>query len=149
MPLASVADSGAGRIRSRTICSMGLTMAYDEELAERARSMVPAGLPVDEIKMFGGLAFMINGHMAFGVMKDSLMLRLEPDEVTEALGEPHVRLMDFTGRPMRNMLLVGPDGLEDDALRGWVVRAASHASARPPKQPKVPRRPKAANARRS
>ena len=123
---------------------MGLTMAYDEELAERARSMVPAELPVDEIKMFGGLAFMINGHMAFGVMKDSLMLRLEPDQVTEALGNPHARPMDFTGRPMRNMLLVGPDGLDDDALRGWVARAASHASARPPKQPKSPKQPSAA-----
>ena len=108
--------------------------------------MVPAELTVDEIKMFGGLAFMINGHMAFGVMKDSLMLRLEPDEVTEALGEPHVRPMDFTGRPMRNMLLVGPDGLDDDALRGWVLRAAGHARARPPKQPKVPKQPKAATA---
>ncbi|MBA2477844.1 MAG: hypothetical protein H0V38_04465 [Sporichthyaceae bacterium] len=77
------------------------------------------------------------------------MLRLEPDEVTEALGEPHVRPMDFTGRPMRNMLLAGPDGLEDATVRAWVVRAASHASARPPKQPKVPRRPKAANVRGS
>ncbi len=114
-------------------------MAYDEELAERARSMVPPELTVDQIAMFGGLAFMINGYMAFGVMKDSLMLRLDPDEATEALGQPHVRPMDFTGRPMPSMVLVGPGGLDDDALGAWVVRAATHARNRPPKPPKPPK----------
>lgn len=106
--------------------------------------MVPAELPVDEIKMFGGVAFMINGHMAFGVIKDSLMLRLEEDEVAEALREPHARPMDFTARPMPSMLLVGPGGLDDGALHGWVVRAANHASSRPPKAPKKPKQPKVA-----
>ncbi len=100
-------------------------MAYDEELAERARSMVASELIVGENAMFGGLAVMINGHMAFGVMKDSLMLRLDPDEDTAALGQPHVAPMDFTGRPMRSMVLVGPGGLDDAALRTWVARAAT------------------------
>jgi len=124
-------------------------MAYDEELAERAHSMVPSELTVDQIAMFGGLAFMINGHMAFGVMKDSLMLRLDPDEATEALGQPHVAPMDFTGRPMRSMVLVGPGGLDDAALRTWVARAATHAMNRPPKPPKPPKAPKTSNIKKS
>jgi len=124
-------------------------MAYDEELAERAHSMVPPELTVDQIAMFGGLAFMINGHMAFGVMKDSLMLRLDPDEATAALAQPHVRPMDFTGRPMRSMVLVGPGGLDDAALGTWVARAASHAMDRPPRPPRPPKALKTSNIKKS
>jgi hypothetical protein len=83
--------------------------------------------------MFGGLAFMLGGHMFCGVVKDTLMARLGPDAVGRALDGPHVRPMDFTGRPMKGMIFVEPDGLHDDALGRWVSSAASYARSLPPK----------------
>lgn len=74
-------------------------MAYDEDLARRVRDALPDDAPIRERKMFGGLSFLFNGHMACGIVGDALMLRLGPDGAQQALNEPHVRPMDFTGRP--------------------------------------------------
>jgi TfoX/Sxy family transcriptional regulator of competence genes len=79
-------------------------MAYNEQLAERLRAAVAdLGVAVSERKMFGGLAFMLNGHMFTGIVGDDLMVRLGPDGADAALSRPHVREMDFTGRPMKGM----------------------------------------------
>jgi TfoX/Sxy family transcriptional regulator of competence genes len=109
-------------------------MAYDEDLADRVRAVLPRGEAVTERQMFGGLAFMLGGHMFCGVVKDALMLRLGPEAAGRALDRPHVRPMDFTGRPMRGMVFVDPEGLHGDALRQWVGDAAGHARGLPPKQ---------------
>jgi TfoX/Sxy family transcriptional regulator of competence genes len=109
-------------------------VAYDEDLADRVRALVPPGDAVTERQMFGGLAFMLGGHMFCGVVKDTLMVRLGPDGADRALDQPHVRPMDFTGRPMSGMVFVDPAGLHGDALRQWVDAAAGHARGLPPKQ---------------
>lgn len=99
-------------------------MAYDEGLAERIRETLLDTPPVVEKRMFGGLAFMVRGHMCCGIVGDDLMLRLGDDGAAEALAEPHTRPMDFTGKPMKSMLYVDAAGVaEDTALRGWVKRA--------------------------
>jgi len=109
------------------------SVAYDEDLAGRVRELLPAGEAVTERQMFGGLAFMLGGHMFCGVVKDTLMVRLGPEGADRALGRPHVRPMDFTGRPMKSMVFVEPRGLAGVRLRQWVQAAAEYARSLPPK----------------
>jgi TfoX/Sxy family transcriptional regulator of competence genes len=109
-------------------------MAYDEGLSERVREALAEAGDVSERKMFGGLAFMVAGHMTCGVLEDRLMVRVGPDAYDEALSEPHAHPMDFTGRPMKGMVYVAPEGLtEDAALRVWVERGLRFAGSLPPK----------------
>lgn len=109
-------------------------MAYDETLADRLRAAaaVLTG-EVTERKMFGGLAFMLNGHMFAGVVGKDLMLRLGEPAASHALSRPHVREMDFTGRPMKGMVFVEPGGLNGPALGHWVTEAAAFAGSLPAK----------------
>lgn len=89
--------------------------------------------------MFGGLAFMIRGHMCCGVIGEDLVLRLGPDGADAALGEPHTRPMDFTGPPMRGFVYVAPAGLGTAAaLRRWIDRAAGFVATLPLKEPRRP-----------
>jgi TfoX N-terminal domain len=113
-------------------------VAYDEDLAGRVRAVLPLNEAGTERQMFGGLAFMLGGHMFCGVVRDTLMVRLGPDAAGRALNQPNVRPMDFTGRPMKGMVFVEPGGLHDAALREWVTAAAAFASTLPPK-PATPR----------
>jgi TfoX/Sxy family transcriptional regulator of competence genes len=108
-------------------------MAYDENLAQRVREIMAAEEAVTERKMFGGLAFMLAGNMACGILGEELMLRLGPDGAETALASKHVRPMDFTGRPMKGMVFVAPAGLKGAALRRWVAKAIAFASGLPPK----------------
>ena len=109
-------------------------MAYDGSLAGRLREIV-AGIDgeITERKMFGGLAFMLNGHMFTGIVGDELMLRLGEAGAEAALRREHVREMDFTGRPMKAMVFIEPAGLEGRALNDWVTSAAAFALTLPPK----------------
>lgn len=110
-------------------------MAYDEGLAERIRELLEDHR-VTERRMFGGLAFLVRGHMTVGILKDDLMVRVGPDLYERALGEPHVRPMDFTGRAMKGLVFVSADGLEADGdLRRWVERGVAFAASLPPKEP--------------
>ena len=111
-------------------------MTYDEELADRMRVLLADEEGLTERKMFGGLAFMIDGNMACGIVRDELMLRLGAEGADTALEHPRVRQMDFTGRPMTGMVYVERDGLGDSELRTWVEQAVAFARALPPKQPK-------------
>jgi len=115
-------------------------VAYDEDLADRVRAVLPPAEAVTERQMFGGLAFMLGGHMFCGVVKDTLMVRLGPDGAGRALDRPHVRPMDFTGRPMKGMVFVEPGGLHGAALRRWVDAAACYARSLPPKHATPARR---------
>ena len=122
-------------------------MAYDEGLAERIRQALPAGRPIDEKAMFGGLAFLLDGRMFVGIVGDDLMVRVGPERHEEALSAPHVRPMDFTGRPMKGYVFVAPAGCASDgALREWVERAIAFASTLPPPAKKT--RPRAAKGRK-
>jgi TfoX/Sxy family transcriptional regulator of competence genes len=108
-------------------------VAYDEDLAWRVRAVLPPAEAVTERQMFGGLAFMLSGHMFCGVVRDTLMVRLGPEGADRALSLPHVRPMDFTGRPMKGMVFIDSAGLEGDALRQWVDAAVGYARGLPPK----------------
>jgi TfoX/Sxy family transcriptional regulator of competence genes len=111
-------------------------MAYSEQLANRVRALLSNRQDVDERRMFGGLTFMVGGHMCCGVHGDELIVRLHPDEDEVWLASPHARPMDFTARPMRGFVTVAPDGLEGRALGRWVARAVAHAETQPSKQRK-------------
>jgi hypothetical protein len=82
--------------------------------------------------MLGGLTFMVHGHMCCGVVGEELMLRVGPDRYDDALDRPHTREMDFTGRSLKGMIYVGPEGLRDDgAVRAWVSEAAAFVRTLP------------------
>jgi len=109
-------------------------VAYDETLADRVRDALASRPALTERRMFGGIAFMIGGNMAVGVIGDDLMVRLDPSDAEAALREAHVRPMDFTGRPMKGMVFVEAGGTEaDDDLGGWVDAGADFAASLPPK----------------
>ena len=108
-------------------------MSYDEKLAERIRRALGPREDVEERKMFGGLAFLRRGRMFCGISKDDLMVRVGPEGYEAALEKPHVRPMDFTGRPMKGYVYVAPDGRRTDAaLRAWVNLSASFVETLPP-----------------
>ena len=110
-------------------------MAFNEALAERIRGALARKKCIEEKKMFGGIGFLLNGNMLVGVWKDSLIVRLGPDEGDESLKEPHVKEFDITGRPMRNWVLVGPESVQDDEqLGGWIRRAVKFVGALPAKE---------------
>ncbi len=104
-------------------------MAYNGKLAERIGKALTGERSVVMKEMFGGVAFMVQGKMAVGVIKDDLMLRLDPADAEKALKEPHVRPMDFTGRPMKGYVYVAPAGYKSDAaLKKWVAMSATYAA---------------------
>ena len=110
-------------------------MAYDEDLAERIRGMLPDE-PVVEKKMFGGLAFLVGGNMSVAASgQGGLMVRVDPDETEALLAEPGAEEFEMAGRgPMRGWLRVRGDVLADDAvLRRWVDRGVGYARSLPPK----------------
>jgi TfoX/Sxy family transcriptional regulator of competence genes len=110
-------------------------MVFSEALAGRIRRRLARRKNVEERKMFGGVGFLLNGNLLVGVWKESLVLRLGPDEGKEALKEPHVKEFDITGRPMRNWVLVEPEGVEDDdQLSDWIQRAMKFVGALPAKE---------------
>jgi TfoX/Sxy family transcriptional regulator of competence genes len=109
-------------------------VAYDGQLADRVRGVVGHDPAVDERKMFGGLAFLVDGNMFVGVTGDDLMVRVGPEAWADALAQPHAREMDFTGRSMRGFVYVAPEGTaEDDDLATWVERALEFVGGLPPK----------------
>jgi hypothetical protein len=109
-------------------------MAYSESLAARIRQRLARRKSVEEMKLFGCVAFLLHGNMLIGVWKDSLIARLGPDEGDEALWEPHVKEFDITGRPMKGWVLVEPEGVEDDdQLKGWIQRAVKFVGNLPKK----------------
>ena len=84
--------------------------------------------------MFGGLCFMVQGNMCCGILQDDIMVRVGADAHADALAQPHARPMDFTGKAMKGMVYVGPEGLEgDDDLEGWVQRGLSFTLSLPAK----------------
>ena len=109
-------------------------MAYDETLADRVRGALASRAGLSERKMFGGICFMVGGNMALGVVGEDLMVRLGAEDAERALTEEHVRPMDFTGRPMKNMVFVDAQGTAtDEDLGGWVDAGADFAASLPPK----------------
>ena len=109
-------------------------MAYDERLADRVRALLGDRTDVVEKSMFGGVAFMVRGHMTVGLASDDLVIRVAATDYERLLAEPHARPMDFTGRPMRGWIYVAPEGVTTPAaLARWVRRAVAHSDGLPAK----------------
>jgi TfoX/Sxy family transcriptional regulator of competence genes len=113
-------------------------MAYDSGLSQRVREVLRERHGITERAMFGGLAFLVDGKMFVGVQASILMARVGPERHEDALAVPHVRQMDFTGRPMKGYVYVDPPGLtEDKDLTAWVRWCADYVAALPPKKTKA------------
>jgi TfoX/Sxy family transcriptional regulator of competence genes len=110
-------------------------MAYDTELVERIRELLAAERGVDEKRMFGGLAFLVNGHMAIAASgQGGLLVRVPPDETDKLLDRAHVGPMVMAGREARGWLRVDSDGVKTKRqLQGWVVRGVNYVRNLPPK----------------
>lgn len=96
-----IAENAAPKGRVKTKGGKDARAAVDGRLARRVRALLGDRADLEELRMFGGLAFMIRGHMSCGIVGSSLMVRVEPAAAEEFLREPHARPMDFTGRPLR------------------------------------------------
>lgn len=96
-------------------------MAYNEFLADRVREAVAHQSTLEEKKMMGGVCFLVDGKMLAGIVKDDLMVRLDPARQEEALQKPGCREMDFTKRPMSGFVFVDSTGLaSDEDLAYWI-----------------------------
>ena len=109
-------------------------MAYDEDLANRVREVVGLEKGLTEKRMFGGLAFLINGHMAVSASgQGGLLLRVDPAKTDALAEEAAARRFDMRGREMRGWLRVDADDVDDDSFRRWVSIGVAYARSLPPK----------------
>ncbi|MGB3441992.1 MAG: TfoX/Sxy family protein [Actinophytocola sp.] len=109
-------------------------MAYDTDLADRIRELVATERGVDERRMFGGLAFLINGHMSVAASRQGgLLVRVPPAETDALTGDDRVQPMVSAGQPRRGWLHVAATADEDAWVEEWVVRGVSYARSLPPK----------------
>jgi TfoX/Sxy family transcriptional regulator of competence genes len=111
-------------------------MAYDHDLADRVRAELEGRTLFVEKAMFGGLAFLVNTHMACGVMGADLMVRVGKQAHDDAIANG-AREMTKTGRPMRGLVVVPAAGLDGDSLAAWLEPAVQFAESEPPKPPKL------------
>ena len=111
-------------------------MAYDEGLADRVREIVAASGEFSERKMFGGLAFMVAGHMAVAASgQGGIMLRVEPDQTDELLAKPFCHPFEMRGKPVDGWLRVDAEGVKTKRqLERWVMRGVEYARTRPPRR---------------
>ena len=111
-------------------------MAYDEGLAQRLREALQSERGISEKKMFGGLAFISHGYMFIGIAGDALMARIGLEYYEKALSRRHVRVMDFTGKPMKGYVFVDPSGYARDSdLSDWIERCHRFVRSLPPRKP--------------
>jgi len=109
-------------------------MAFDDALAERVREVLGDAPDVVARRMFGGIAFMVAGNMACGVMGDDLLVRVGKEDQAACLAQPFVRPMEMSGRVMGGFVVVDADGLdEDSSLEAWVERGSAYAATLPAK----------------
>ncbi|MFT5132136.1 MAG: hypothetical protein ACI9SC_000600 [Gammaproteobacteria bacterium] len=112
-------------------------MAYDEGLAQRLREQFQERVDVEEKKMFAGVCFMVSNHMCCGIVGETLMARVGPANYEECPGHQHASEMDFTGKTMKGMVYVSPEGFEDDSeLAHWINLRCSFVLSLPPEKTK-------------
>jgi TfoX/Sxy family transcriptional regulator of competence genes len=111
-----------------------MLMAYDEGVAQRIREVLDDRSDVAEKRMFGGIAFMVSGNMCCGVIDEMLMARVGPDQYEDALSRPSAREMDFTGKAMKGLVYVEPEGFaSDEQLESWLGMCLAFIDSLPAK----------------
>jgi TfoX/Sxy family transcriptional regulator of competence genes len=110
-------------------------MPYDEDLANRLRELLAEHDGITEKKMFGGLAFLLDGHMSVSASgRGGLLARVDPEETDAMLKKEHVSLMEMGGRTMDGWLRVAPEGVKTKRqLESWVKRSVGYVKTLPPK----------------
>jgi TfoX/Sxy family transcriptional regulator of competence genes len=109
-------------------------MAYDEALADDIRHQLSTESGLTEKKMFGGIAFMVDGNMAIGVSGDELMVRVGKDAHDEAAARPGARTFDKARAPMRGWISVAPEGFNSqEAFTRWIDQGVAFARGLPAK----------------
>ena len=116
-------------------------MAVDEDLAERMRAALAGTSAIREMRMFGGLCFMLNGNMVAGTSKRGLLVRVGKDRQSDALGRPGAKLMEMGGRSMEGYIVVDPPPRDERALRDWLELAVAFVNSLPAKPAKPKPRP--------
>lgn len=115
-------------------------MAYDENLVNRIRKAAGKHEGFSERKMFGGVAFLWCGKMCVGVLNDDLVVRVKPEFYEKTLSLPHVRPMDFTGRPMKGFVYVSRGGYKTDkTLAKWIKCGMEFVSSQSDRKQKAKR----------
>jgi TfoX/Sxy family transcriptional regulator of competence genes len=119
-------------------------MAMDQDLAQRMRAVLAGTGSVREVKMFGGLCFMLNGNMVAGTSKRGLLVRVGQDQHAHPLARPDARPMEMSGRPMQGYVFIDPPPRDEPTLRDWLELAVAFVNTLPAKPPRSrPRRAKA------
>lgn len=110
-------------------------MTYDEDLAKRIRELIAADPDVTELRMFGGLAFLVGGNMSVAASgQGGLMVRVDPEATDALVSEPHATRFEMRGRALQGWLRVAPEGVRTERqLEPWVTRGVTYARALPPK----------------
>ncbi len=110
-------------------------MAYDEDMANRLRELFADREAVTEKKMFGGLAFLVGGHLSVAASRTGgLLVRVNPSETEECLRRPHTARMTMGGRGRDGWILVAPEGVRTKRLLApWVRRSLAFVDTLPPK----------------
>ena len=113
----------------------GVGVAYDEDLAYRIRELLAGESGISEMRMFGGLAFLVAGHMAVAASgRGGLMVRVDPATSDTLAGSPHAARMEMRGRPMDGWLRIEAEGVRTKrGLEPWVRRGVGYARSLPPK----------------
>lgn len=110
-------------------------MAFDEGLAVRIEEALSDVQNVEQKRMFGGVAFMVRNHMCVGVVKDTLMVRVGPEQYADCLKQPSAKEMTFTGKPMKGLIYVEPEGIsEDEQLSAWIGKGLRFVASLPDKK---------------
>jgi TfoX/Sxy family transcriptional regulator of competence genes len=111
-------------------------MAYDEDLANRIRELIGAEPDLTEMKMFGGLGFLVGGNMAVAASgQGGLLVRVDPDETEALVAKPHARRFEMRGRAMEGWLRVDDEGVKTKRqLEPWVKRGVAYARSLAPKK---------------
>jgi TfoX/Sxy family transcriptional regulator of competence genes len=110
--------------------------AEDADLAERIRAVLADAGTVQQVRMFGGLCFMLNGNMVAGISKRGLLVRVGKDQHARALARPDAKPMEMSGRPMAGYVFVEPPPRDERGLREWLDLAVAFVNTLPPKSPR-------------
>jgi TfoX/Sxy family transcriptional regulator of competence genes len=108
-------------------------VAADQDLAERVRVTLAGAGAIREVRMFGGIGYLLNGNMVAASSRRGLLIRVGKERHRDALTRPGARVMEMRGRPMEGYIFVDPAVLDDEALRDWLKLALAFVRTLPPK----------------